>query len=102
MFPEYLVDDIVIIRKQPCCESGDDCAVMVNDTDATLKKVNLYEDGIELEAINPMYGKKKFSKEEIQNLPGDAMDLLGHADIKLTQNIYTHIRKIRKKIPLPN
>jgi len=27
----------------------------------------------------------------------DAMDLLGHADIKLTQNIYTHIRKNRKQ-----
>lgn len=26
----------------------------------------------------------------------DAMDLLGHADIKLTHNIYTHIRKTRK------
>lgn len=27
----------------------------------------------------------------------DAMDLLGHADIKLTHNIYTHIRKTRKE-----
>lgn len=26
----------------------------------------------------------------------DAMDLLGHADIKMTRNIYTHIRKSRK------
>lgn len=26
----------------------------------------------------------------------DAMDLLGHADIKMTHNIYTHIRKSRK------
>lgn len=27
----------------------------------------------------------------------DAMDLLGHADINMTQNIYTHIRKTRKE-----
>jgi len=27
----------------------------------------------------------------------DAMDLLGHADINLTRNIYTHIRKSRKE-----
>ncbi len=27
----------------------------------------------------------------------DAMDLLGHSDIKLTHNIYTHIRKSRKE-----
>ncbi|MGS0765914.1 LexA family protein [Syntrophomonas curvata] len=69
MFPEYLDGDIVIVRKQSCCESGDDCAVMVNDTDATLKKVRIYEDGLELEAINPMYGKKKFTNEEVKYLP---------------------------------
>lgn len=27
----------------------------------------------------------------------DAMDLLGHADIKMTQNVYTHIRKSRRE-----
>lgn len=27
----------------------------------------------------------------------DAMDLLGHADINLTKNIYTHIRKTREE-----
>lgn len=27
----------------------------------------------------------------------DAMDLLGHSDIKLTHNVYTHIRKTRKE-----
>jgi SOS-response transcriptional repressor LexA len=69
MYPEYLEDDTVVIRKQSSCDSGDDCAVMVNDTDATLKKVRLYEDGLELEAINPMYGKKKFNNEEVRNLP---------------------------------
>lgn len=69
MYPEYLEGDIVIIRKQPCCESGDDCAVMVNDTDATLKKVHVFEDGIELEAINKMHGKKRFTIDEIESLP---------------------------------
>lgn len=69
MFPEYLEGDTVIIRKQPCCESGSDCAVMVNDTEATLKRVQLYEDGIELEAVNPMYGKKFFTDEEVTDLP---------------------------------
>ncbi len=69
MFPEYLEGDTVIIRKQPCCESGSDCAVMVNDTEATLKRVQIYEDGIELEAVNPMYGKKFFTDEEVTDLP---------------------------------
>jgi len=69
MYPEYLDGDIIIIRKQPCCDSGDDCAVIINDADATLKRVRILEDGIELEAINPMYGKKKFTYEEAESLP---------------------------------
>ena len=69
MYPEYLEEDVVILRKQGCCESGDDCAVMVNDQDATLKKVRICEDGLELEAINPMYGKKKFTVKEVKQLP---------------------------------
>lgn len=47
MFPEYLDGDTVIIRKQPCCDSGDDCAVIINAADATLKRVHILEDGIE-------------------------------------------------------
>lgn len=69
MFPEYLEGDTVVIRKQPCCDSGDDCAVIINATDATLKRVHLLEDGIELEAINPMYGRKKYTSQEIKALP---------------------------------
>ena len=69
MFPEYLENDIVIIRKQPSCDSGDDCAVMVNATDATLKRVRKFDDAIELEPLNPMYGKRKFTREEVISLP---------------------------------
>lgn len=69
MFPEYLEGDTVILRKQPCCDSGDDCAVMVNDSEATLKRIRIYEDGLELEAINPMHGKKKYSNREVKDLP---------------------------------
>lgn len=76
MFPEYLEGDTVIIRKQFCCESGDDCVVMVNDKDATLKRVRIYDDGIELEAINPMYGKKKFAVEEVTDLPVNVLGVV--------------------------
>ncbi|MGS0745590.1 S24 family peptidase [Syntrophomonas erecta subsp. sporosyntropha] len=69
MYPEYLEGDTVIIRKQQTCDSGDDCAVIINGTDATLKRVHRLKDGIELEAINPMYGKKRFSNKEVESLP---------------------------------
>lgn len=69
MYPEYLDGDIIIIRKQSTCETGDDCAVMVNDADATLKRVRLFDDHLELEAINKMYGKRVFTNKEIKELP---------------------------------
>lgn len=69
MYPEYIDGDVVIVRRQSTCDSGDDCVVMVNDKDATLKKVNIYPDGLELKAINKMYGKRKFTKQEILSLP---------------------------------
>ncbi|NLB87852.1 MAG: helix-turn-helix domain-containing protein [Syntrophomonadaceae bacterium] len=69
MFPEYLEGDIVIVRKQNCCDNNDDCVVMVDNTDVTLKRIKKHEDGIELEAINPMYGKKKYTNEEVNNIP---------------------------------
>lgn len=69
MFPEYLEGDIVVIRQQPCCDSGDDCAVILDGESATLKRVHIQESGIELEAINPMYGRKKYTNHEIESLP---------------------------------
>ncbi|MEQ2616351.1 S24 family peptidase, partial [Intestinimonas aquisgranensis] len=44
MYPRYLEGDTVILRKQSTCDSGDDCAVMVNGNDATLKQVILRGD----------------------------------------------------------
>lgn len=69
MFPEYLEGDTVVIRKQPCCDSGDDCAVILDNEKATLKRVHIHQNGIELEAINPMYGRKKYTSQEIKALP---------------------------------
>jgi repressor LexA len=69
MFPEYLEGDIVVIRKQLSCDSGDDCAVILDNEKATLKRVHIHQNGIELEAINPMYGRKKYTSQEIKALP---------------------------------
>lgn len=60
MKPKYLDGDYVIIRRQPDCESGQDCAVRVNGHDVTLKKVIKQIDGIMLQPINPEYEPKKF------------------------------------------
>lgn len=70
MYPKYLAGDTVILRKEPTCDSGDDCAVLVNGNDATLKQVILHEDGsVELHPINPSYPPRTFSPEEVESTP---------------------------------
>ena len=60
MYPKYIEGDYVIIKKQPDCNNGQDCAVRVNGCDATLKKVIKEKDGIMLQPINPEYAPKKY------------------------------------------
>ena len=70
MYPKYLEGDTVILRKQPTCDSGDDCAVLVNGDAATLKQVFLREDGaVELRPVNPTYPPRTYSPAEIESLP---------------------------------
>ena len=61
MYPKYLDGDVVIIKEQPDCENGQDCAVRINDNDVTLKKVVKMEDGIMLQPLNPEYPPQFFS-----------------------------------------
>ena len=70
MWPDYLPGDIVIVRKTPCCESGDVCVVYVNGYDATLKQVKFGEDGsITLVHKNQSYPPRTYSPEEAADLP---------------------------------
>lgn len=70
MYPRYLEGDTVILRKQSTCDSGDDCAVLVNGNDATLKQVILRGDrGLELRPVNTAYPPKSYSPAEIESLP---------------------------------
>lgn len=70
MYPKYLEGDIVIVRRVPTCDSGDDCIVYVNGYDATLKTVLLGTDGsLTIRPINANYPPRTFSKREIEELP---------------------------------
>ena len=70
MWPDYLPGDIVIVRKTPCCESGDICVVYVNGYDATLKQVKLGEDGsLYIIPKNPSYPPRTFTRDEVQSMP---------------------------------
>lgn len=70
MYPRYLEGDTVILRKETTCESGDDCAVLVNGDVATLKQVMIRGDGsLELRPTNPAYPPRIYSPAEIESLP---------------------------------
>lgn len=55
MYPKYMDGDVVIVRVQPDCESGQDAVVYVNGYDATLKKVLKKTDCIILQPLNSEY-----------------------------------------------
>ena len=65
--------DIVYIRKQPTVDNGDIAAVCVDD-EATLKKVQIFDDHIALLAENPTYAPLVYWYEEM-----DTVHILGKA-----------------------
>ena len=69
MYPEYLSGDIVIFEVSPTCETGDDCAVMVNGDDATFKRIERKENGVMVKPLNPEYETMFFTNEEIETKP---------------------------------
>lgn len=69
MEPKISDGDVVIVRKQPDVESGDIAIVLVNGDEATIKKVQKFDGGINLIPSNPNYNVLTFSQAQIQNLP---------------------------------
>lgn len=69
MYPRYEDGDIIILRKQDTCESGQDCAVRINGDDATFKRVRITERGIILQPINPDFDSYMFDNQQIEELP---------------------------------
>lgn len=70
MYPRYLEGDTVILRKETTCESGDDCAVLVNGSEATLKQVMIRGNGsLELRPANPICPPRIYSPAEVESLP---------------------------------
>jgi len=70
MFPKYLEGDIVIFRQSPDCDSGAECAVIINGDDATFKKVLKQTNGIVLQPLNTAEFEPAFySNEDVERLP---------------------------------
>lgn len=61
MYPKYIEGDVVIIKIQEDCDSGQDCACYVNGYDATLKTVKKNDGKITLTPINTAYSPRTYT-----------------------------------------
>lgn len=86
MEPLFDDGDTVIVHKQDDFENGENCVVLINGDEATIKKVYKGNTGIELKAINPYYPPKIFTKEEMKKLP-----------VKVIGVVEKSIRNFKKK-----
>ena len=86
MEPLFDDGDTVIVHKQDSFENGDNCVVLINSNEATIKKVYKGATGIELKAVNPYYPPKIFTIEEIRDLP-----------VKIIGVVEKSIRNFKKK-----
>lgn len=86
MEPLFDDGDTVIVHKQDDFENGDNCVILINGEEATVKKVYKGNMGLELKAVNPYYPPRIFTKEEIKSLP-----------IKIIGVVEKSIRNFKKK-----
>lgn len=69
MEPKISDGDVVIVRKQDDCDSGDVAVVLVNGDEATVKRIKKEPAGIMLIPSNPSYEPKFYSNDQIASLP---------------------------------
>jgi repressor LexA len=70
MEPSLLDGDIAIVRIQPDIDSGQIAVVLIDNQDATVKRVFISSDGITLVADNPaVFSPRFFSNEDCALLP---------------------------------
>ncbi|MCD8049175.1 MAG: XRE family transcriptional regulator [Clostridia bacterium] len=69
MSPRMMDGDIVTVRRTSDFQSGDVCVVLVENSDATVKKVIKKDMGILLMPFNPAYDPLVFTVDEVQKKP---------------------------------
>lgn len=82
MLPLLSDGDLVIVHDQDDVESGQTAVVLINGEEATVKKVVKTAEGIELHSMNPYYPVKKFTFEDMKNIPVKIIGRVKEAKIK--------------------
>lgn len=82
MLPLLSEGDLVIVHSQDDVESGQTAVILINGEEATVKKIIKTSEGIELHAMNPYYPTKKFTFEDMKNIPVKIIGRVRQAKIK--------------------
>jgi len=69
MEPKFSEGDVVIVRKQSDCETGQVAVIIVNGCDATVKRIKKRPEGIMLIPTNPEFEPMFYSSAEMESLP---------------------------------
>lgn len=69
MYPIFIEDDIVIVKKQNDFEAGDIVVAIINGDEATIKKGKKTDNSILLQPFNSNYEPLIFTNEEIKTIP---------------------------------
>lgn len=81
MTPRIQDGDVVIVRQQTDCDSGDVAVVLVNGEDATIKRIKKTPEGLMLIPNNSQYEPVFYSNQQIESLPvtiiGKVVELRG-------------------------
>ncbi len=83
MGPRFLAGDIAIVCKQSGIEDGDIAVVLINEEDATIKKIKKVDGGVMLIPTNNTYEPVFFSLKKIRELPVEVIGKVVEVRIKL-------------------
>lgn len=68
MFPKIEDGDIIAVKKQTSVDSGTVAAVLIDESEAVVKKVTYGSDWIILHSFNPEYMDREFRGSEVQRI----------------------------------
>lgn len=74
MEPVLYEDDIVIVHKQNDVENGQFGIVIINNEEATVKKIIKHQDSLELIALNQYYPSKTLTKDDNLKIIGRVIE----------------------------
>lgn len=69
MLPKFEDGDVLILKQTENCENGAFCAVSINHTECTFKKVIKKMSGLTLMPLNPDFEPLFFTNKEVAELP---------------------------------